>query len=390
MKTNILATAVALSDRDLLARIDALATKEREATAELIAHLAALELRPNLYLAQGYGSLFAYCTDALHLSEDAACNRIDAARACRRFPAILDLLAVGSLTLTSVRMLKGHLMPENHEVVLARASNRTKEEIAVLIAELAPKPDVPATVRKLPGRKVTEDAPPDSAGNDGALPPASPTRLDPGDREGQLQYQAPPAEALHPTPRPIVQPLSPQRYRVQFTIGQETHDKLRRVQALLRRDVPSGDPGVIFDRFLDLLLEKIERTKLGKTPRPRRRPPEGAPAGRAYENRIRPGTDKSAASPDNRGVERRGQRSRHIPNEVKRAVWWRDKGQCAFVSCNGRRCMERNFLELHHIQPYAMEGSATVGNVALRCRRHNQYEAELVFGPRPHTVVTPG
>jgi len=73
METNIFATAVALSDRDLLARIDTLAVREREATAELLGHLAALELRPSLYLAQGYGSLFEYCTQALHLSEDAAC-----------------------------------------------------------------------------------------------------------------------------------------------------------------------------------------------------------------------------------------------------------------------------------------------------------------------------
>jgi len=49
-------------------------------------------------------------------------------------------------------------------------------------------------------------------------------------------------------------PGPPQRYRVQFTIGQETHDKLRRVQALLRREIPSGDPGEIFDRALTLLM----------------------------------------------------------------------------------------------------------------------------------------
>ena len=76
MRTNIFATAVALSDKELLARLDALAATEREAAAELLGHLAALELRPSLYLAQGYGSLFDYCTQALHLSEDAACNRI--------------------------------------------------------------------------------------------------------------------------------------------------------------------------------------------------------------------------------------------------------------------------------------------------------------------------
>jgi hypothetical protein len=32
--------------------------------------------------------------------------------------------------------------------------------------------------------------------------------------------------------------------------------------------------------------------------------------------------------------------------------------------------------------PFARGGSATVENISLRCRRHNQYEAELVFGAR--------
>ena len=150
MKIDILATAVALPDRELLARIDTLAGNEREATAELVAHLAALESRPSAYAAEGYGSLFDYCVGALGLSEDAACNRIEAARACRQFPVIVDLLAAGRLTLTSVRKLRTHLTPENHEAVLCKAAHRNKEQIEALIAELAPKPDVPATVRKLP------------------------------------------------------------------------------------------------------------------------------------------------------------------------------------------------------------------------------------------------
>jgi hypothetical protein len=62
MKTNILVTATALSDRDLLARLEVLASEEREASAELVAHLATLDSRPALYAAQGYGSLFGYCT----------------------------------------------------------------------------------------------------------------------------------------------------------------------------------------------------------------------------------------------------------------------------------------------------------------------------------------
>jgi hypothetical protein len=150
MKTNILMTAVALSDRDLLARIESLARTEREAPAELVGHLAALELRPSLYAAEGHGSLFDYCTHALRLSEDAACTRIKVARLGRRFPLILDLLHSAAISLTAVRMLGPHLTAANHEAILARAASKRLPDVQALVAELAPRADVPGSMRRLP------------------------------------------------------------------------------------------------------------------------------------------------------------------------------------------------------------------------------------------------
>jgi hypothetical protein len=72
--------------------------------------------------------------------------------------------------------------------------------------------------------------------------------------------------------------------------------------------------------------------------------------------------------------------SRHIPAEVKRAVWLRDLGRCAFAGTDGRRCNERAFVEFHHVRPYAIGGEAAVDNIQLRCRRHNDYEARAFFG----------
>ncbi len=317
MNTNILTLASSLSDHDLLARVVVLAAKEREASAELVAHLAALDARPALYAAEGHGSLFTYCTDVLRLSEDAACNRIQAARACRDFPMILDLLGSGAMSLTSVRMLRPHLTTENHEAVLARASGRSRREIEALVAELAPRPDVPSSVRKLPTAMPAPTLIP------AATPPAARVEAATlGASEPAPPVSSPPPPLT--TRRPVIESTSPERYRVQFTIGKESHDKLRRVQALLRREIPDGDPGAIFDRALTLLLEKVEKATVSQ----------------------------------------------------------RDGGQCAFVSKSGHRCTERTFLEFHHIVPYALGGLATVENISLRCRRHNQYEADLIFGPR--------
>ncbi len=142
------------------------------------------------------------------------------------------------------------------------------------------------------------------------------------------------------------------------------------MQALLRREIPDGDPGAIFDRALTLLLEKVEKTKVGAAAKPRPNRPNRP---------IRPETDKEVRNP--------GLASRHVPREVQRAVWRRDAGQCAFVASTGRRCTERTFLEFHHVQAYAMQGPATVANISLRCWRHNQYEAELIFGPHDPSIV---
>ena len=57
-----------------------------------------------LYLAQGYSSLFTYCTQSLRLSEHAAYGRIEAARAARKWPVIVELLTDGSMTLTTVKV----------------------------------------------------------------------------------------------------------------------------------------------------------------------------------------------------------------------------------------------------------------------------------------------
>jgi len=366
MNTNKLAVASNLSDHDLLARLARLASAEREASAELVAHLAALELRPSVYAALGHGSLFDYCTDSLRLSEDAACTRIAVARACRRFPAILDALVSGDVSLTSVRLLAPHLTPENHRDVLGRASGRRRSELEALVAELAPRPDVPTSVRKLPAPSpilapsiptAVPPAPLESC-------PAVPSSAVPSSVVPFPPVASPPVLAP-PTHRPIVQPTSPERYRVQFTMGKASHDKLRRLQDLLRREIPRGDAGLIFERALDLLLEKVEKGKLGV-------PSKAAPPKAAPSRSIRPETDRPPAQP--------ARKSRYRPRSVDRAAWTRDEGQCGFVSKDGRRCTERAFLAFHHIQPFALGGPAPTENISLRCRRHNQYEAELVFG----------
>lgn len=331
-----------LTNSELLETVERLAQGERDATAELVIHLAELDAR-RLYLGEGCSSLFAYCTSVLRLSEHAAYGRIEAARTGRRFPVVFEMLREGSLNLTTVCMLAAHLTGENHRQLLATASYKSKRQVEELIALWRPQPAIPTTVRKLPTPRQV-GAPPAPPNGTGAVPAA-------GARQGEAPDLAPPVLPVMPrgpAPPAVVAPLAADRYRIQFTASPETRDKLRLAQDLLRHQIPDGDPAKIFDRALTTLLDQLVKSKLAATDRPR----------------------------DSRGI---APGSRHVPAVVKRVVWARDGGRCAFVATNGRRCEARGFLEFHHVTPHAVGGASSADNIELRCRAHNHYEAERRF-----------
>jgi 5-methylcytosine-specific restriction endonuclease McrA len=371
-----------LSDQDLLREVTRLAAREREATARLIASLAELDRR-RLYLSEGCASLFVYCVHVLHLSEHAAYDRIEVARAARRFPIVLAQLAAGSVTLTTVRLLAPHLTDENHTALLAEARHRTRRDVEQIVARLQPRPDVPSTVRKLPTPTPPPPDTPEPKSSSVDVPRAN-TGEAPPRATPPSPASGPPPPAPAPTRPAVVAPLTPTRYKVSFTISAETYAKLQEAQALLRHVIPSGDLALIFDRALTLLVAESARTKHAATnaTKPRRPTASGDSLRLSPLPAVRGNVEPVDAATD-RG---RAVRSRHIPAEVKRTVWARDSGRCAFVSASGRRCAERGFLEFHHVVPYAKGGEASVDNIQLRCKRHNGYEAERDFGLWPTRV----
>ena len=340
-----LTTLDRIDDHALTVELVRLAGCERESTAALVAHLAEFDAR-RLYEGEGFPSIFKYCTTVLQLSEDAAYNRIQAARAARRFPAILERLAAGGLSVTTTRLLAPHLTAENHESLLAAADGKGKHDVEHLLATWFPQPDVVPTVRRIPMRAAPlslATAAPETtpATTPAAAEPANAVAATPGPVVGQ---SAPPARP------PVVRPLAAERYEIRFTASAETLEKLRAAQDLLGHAVPSGDLADVFDRALTLLVADLTRKKFAATSRPRM---------------------SAAASTDDS----------HIPAAVRRGVATRDRARCAFVARNGRRCEERRFLEFHHIVPRAAGGPATVDNLQLRCRAHNGHAVDEYFGP---------
>jgi 5-methylcytosine-specific restriction endonuclease McrA len=327
-----------LSDDALLRDLASAIARERTATAEVLAHIAEVDTR-RLYVPAGYPSMYLYCVRELHLSEDAAFKRIQAARAARRFPAILDGLASGRLHLTGVGLLVPHLTEDNAAELLAAAAQQTKVEIETMLADRFPKSDLLTWVAAMP-----------SAGADRCAGQLAPAQVGEGSAPtpDRLAEVSQPVSA-HVDPRPRVAPLSRESFGLQVTLGRCTHQKLRRAQELLGHQIPSGDIAQVLDRVLDLAIAELEKRKFAATAKPRRcRRPTSSP--------------------------------RHIPADVQRAVWERDGGQCTFVTETGHRCEARKPLEFDHVQEVARGGEASVEGIRLRCRAHNQYEAERTFG----------
>jgi hypothetical protein len=337
--------------------------RPRAFEADLVAHIAEVDAR-RLYAREAAPSMFAWCIETLHLSEAEAYLRIAVARASREHPMLLTMLKDGRLHLTGIAKLAPHLNLENRDRLLARAAHGTKREIEELIAEGPPRPDAPTVMKKLPERS----AGPTSALRFGAPVEAPAVGRCPDDdrqlRPDGVGARAPqwplggdgsPAPGLRPNrvgPVAATSPLSPGRYRIQFTANADLRDKLDKLRALMRSSVPDGDLAAIIDAAVTEKLERLEARRFARTKAPR----EGAS-----------GTRKSPSS-------------RHVPAAVRRAVYERDGGRCRFVDDQGRRCSAREGLEFHHRHPFALGGEHSAENMALLCHTHNGHLAEIDFG----------
>lgn len=168
---------------------------------------------------------------------------------------------------------------------------------------------------------------------------------------------------------------------------------LQRARGLVSHRVPSGDLAQVLHQVLRAALPALEKRKFAAIERPRA--PRAARAGDSGTRRAAveaPTADFGhsgqpvARDPARHGTARRGARRletgtrRAVPARVKRAVWARDGGECTFVSNRGLRCPARHLLEFDHVLPVARGGGASVADIRMRCRAHNQYEAERAFG----------
>ena len=232
----------------------------------------------------------------------------------------------------------------------------------------------------------------------------------------------------------MVEPLAPGRYRVQFTASAELRAKLERLRGLMRSSVPDGDLAAVIEEAVTEKLQRLEarrfgRTKAGRqgvlaqTTLPAREEPSPAPgdtfpsasqdsgatgsdAGepvaasaadrpqaahgpQAADGQTADGREAADGSEAADGAQAAGGSpaawtrssvTRHVPAAVRRAVYERDGGRCAYADAKGRRCTARVGLEYHHRHPFGLGGDHSVRAVGLLCRSHNLFLAEIDYG----------
>jgi len=362
MSTDLLAR---LDDATLLRQLSALIATERASTAVILAHIAEVDLR-RLYLPAAYNSMYAYCVGALRLSEGAAFRRVQSARAARRCPRLFDEVASGRLNLTAITMLAPHLRSANaDELIEAAIQRRSRSELAAWLAQRFPAEGAslpPAQVRVV--AVAVEVGPPLEslplalpAVGAAELPPLPPPAVPETVRSANSPTPAQANWQIAPTARPAPReeasgsPPAHPYFVLRVALDEPTHAKLERAQALLAHSVRAGEVAQVLDRALDALLAKLEARR-------------GATAVKATPTPPRP--DRT--------------NGRNIPADTRREVWSRDRGRCTFQGPDGQRCNADRALEFDHALPVAKGGESTPENLRLRCRAHNQYEADRAFG----------
>lgn len=423
-----------LDVHSLSERLRSLAGEERNVQADFLLHLDALDRRRG-YAELGYPSLWEYCLRALHLREGAAGRRIGAMRVLRRFPSLVEALRDGRLCLSTLCVLGPVFTPENVEEVAARAAFRTKAETDAIAAAVKPRTAPVDGVRRLTAERpdmtrtqVVEMKPaaavqpelrtgqeesgiPGSAAARGAVAePALPAatggpnepRPAPGDHGGGFVADVEPLR-LEPPPRraspPELRAVAKAQWSLRVTLDDVAKRDLETLTQLLAHKVPDGDLAIVLKEALRCAIEKHGVRRGALAPARRRPAPKGsstdstavppltaAPSGASPPGEEgeegQPGSTEHPGSPAPISAPRAAQSAGRptIPAEVRRQVWARDGGRCTFVARDGTRCESRWKLELDHVTPWALGGSSTENDLRLRCRAHNLFHAEEVFG----------
>ena len=180
------------------------------------------------------------------------------------------------------------------------------------------------------------------------------------------------AELAPETPRPEhTRPISANQTEIRFTAEETLLAKIEKLKALLSHRNPNPSYSELIEMLADMALKRLD-------------PEQKADAAPEQKGELRPeetSAEKCAATPPAESIKRVKNRTRHIPQKLRSAVWKRDREQCTFINKEtGVRCDSKHLLQIHHLKDFALGGKHTLDNLTLRCQCHNVHAAIQTYG----------
>ena len=176
-------------------------------------------------------------------------------------------------------------------------------------------------------------------------------------------------------------PISATQTELRITVGQELLEKLEKLKGLLSHRNPSPSMAELILMLADIALKQLDpdQKQSRKPTRQSKEPvlPAVLAAGPAPTLQLSRTTPPAECKRDEKVLEK----SRYIPQSLRKAVWTRDHGQCTYLNPQtGVPCNSRHQIEIHHLKEFSLGGRHTLENTTLRCRPHNLHAAIETFG----------
>ena len=400
-----------LSNEKLLSQTKFLVQKERDVHIQVLHHLAEIDSR-KLYFRQGFSSLFDYAVKELGYSEGAAYRRIKAMKLCQDIPKTESRLQTGRLSLSTACQLQVFF-----EKQAKKAREQQKQSLSLKTSQ--------GPVEKREEKKTfgEEDSSPKKGLKSQFIGEkvTSPEKQRRGNQiseqflsqeekenlvrkvEGcsrratkKLLSESEPSLSL---PQEKTRFLGEGKVEVKIVIDEACYKRLEELKNLLSHRNPTLSYGELLLILSEEGLKKHDprkrniREKSKKTQvKALKEKSEFKSRGREQKVVLKKNEEKKikkeekikeekniTTSPEKEREKSPGEYqirkiNRTIPSWLKKYIWERDGGRCAYVyHKTNRRCSSKHLLQIDHIRPFAMGGKAEKENLRLLCAGHNQY-----------------
>ena len=191
-------------------------------------------------------------------------------------------------------------------------------------------------------------------------------------------------------PREKSRALTPEKTLIQFVADRDLVKKLQKLLALTSHQNPKGKYEKLFNQLAELGLNKLDparreerRQKRATQSSENRKSGEQLKAKRKFTKLYRaPGRarqEPKAGGSQQKSLLPTSAVDRYISPQLKDKIWLRDQGKCQFKNKKtGKICGSQRLVEFDHKFPFSLGGEHSEENLQLRCRAHNQFQAEKV------------